>query len=529
MIPMIRTWTVRALSVAALLLFSTGPTFAQCDPGGGTGGTGVDLIVSDIPTTASTDAVNGIYGFSYAVQICNIGTDPAPYETTGADHPLLFQSFYRLHDGRLDMVGASWLRPLLLPAAQDGCGCGCVPAGFSSLGAGCSDVTSAAVNGSPSQLIAPSELIDASQGLTVFPSMFNPPVADATSRKVRVPAIEIDPFLNLGADYYTEVMVISPSDALDGNPQNSASVRQVVVSLGSGFVLQPAGPTGVQQTMLDRWAALDATVTVTEISDGAGGTFQLASRVADLGGGQWRYDYALLNRNSARGAESFTVTTGAAALSQLHFNDVDSHSGDVFDSTDWTSSSVSGLQTWSTDSAAVNPLANALRAGRMTSFGFVADLPPVSGTATVEFFEGSGANSTGVTVLAPATGFLDCNANGIADSVDISSGTSGDCDGNGVPDECDVAEFVRGDVNLDLTVNLADPITLLTALFAGGSLDCPAAADANLDQQIDVADPVWVLSFLFSGGPAPGAPFPACGPDPAGAGPLLGCCASGCP
>ncbi len=33
----------------------------------------------------------------------------------------------------------------------------------------------------------------------------------------------------------------------------------------------------------------------------------------------------------------------------------------------------------------------------------------------------------------------DCNHNGIADSIDISTGTSEDCNGNQVPDECDVA------------------------------------------------------------------------------------------
>lgn len=35
--------------------------------------------------------------------------------------------------------------------------------------------------------------------------------------------------------------------------------------------------------------------------------------------------------------------------------------------------------------------------------------------------------------------FLDCNANGVPDAVDITSGTSTDCNGNGVPDECDLA------------------------------------------------------------------------------------------
>ena len=42
----------------------------------------------------------------------------------------------------------------------------------------------------------------------------------------------------------------------------------------------------------------------------------------------------------------------------------------------------------------------------------------------------------------------DCNRNGVADSLDIASGTSQDCNGNGVPDECDVAVKGRGFGNL---------------------------------------------------------------------------------
>ncbi len=33
---------------------------------------------------------------------------------------------------------------------------------------------------------------------------------------------------------------------------------------------------------------------------------------------------------------------------------------------------------------------------------------------------------------------MDCNGNGVADSIDLSSGASADCNGNGIPDECDI-------------------------------------------------------------------------------------------
>jgi hypothetical protein len=44
---------------------------------------------------------------------------------------------------------------------------------------------------------------------------------------------------------------------------------------------------------------------------------------------------------------------------------------------------------------------------------------------------------------------LDCNGNGILDSVDIAAGTSQDCNMNGAPDECDIAYGISSDANGD--------------------------------------------------------------------------------
>ncbi len=55
---------------------------------------------------------------------------------------------------------------------------------------------------------------------------------------------------------------------------------------------------------------------------------------------------------------------------------------------------------------------------------------------------------------------------------------------------------------------------MLSYQFGGGSADCLDALDANDDGSIDISDPVYLLTFLFSGGAEPPAPFPACGEDP---------------
>ena len=76
-------------------------------------------------------------------------------------------------------------------------------------------------------------------------------------------------------------------------------------------------------------------------------------------------------------------------------------------------------------------------------------------------------------------------------------------------------EFVRGDSNSDSTVDLADALTTLEALFAGGSaLPCARAADTNDDGTVNLGDPISLLQYLFSGAAPPPAPFPTCGLDP---------------
>lgn len=74
--------------------------------------------------------------------------------------------------------------------------------------------------------------------------------------------------------------------------------------------------------------------------------------------------------------------------------------------------------------------------------------------------------------------------------------------------------FVRGDANMDGLFDLGDAISMLTYLFGEGVvITCRDSMDVNDDGSLDLSDPVAFLTFLFSDGPAPGPPFPSCGPD----------------
>lgn len=56
----------------------------------------------------------------------------------------------------------------------------------------------------------------------------------------------------------------------------------------------------------------------------------------------------------------------------------------------------------------------------------------------------------------PAPSIIDCNANGIADAIDISAGTSLDCDFNSVPDECDIRDYPELDCNANGILDQCD-------------------------------------------------------------------------
>ena len=90
-------------------------------------------------------------------------------------------------------------------------------------------------------------------------------------------------------------------------------------------------------------------------------------------------------------------------------------------------------------------------------------------------------------------------------------------------------DFVRGDTNQDNSIDISDPIFLLTYLFAGGTVDCLMALDGNDDNNADLGDAIFLLTFIFGGGAPPTGPFPGCGQDLTPGGTLDCAAFSGCP
>lgn len=129
---------------------------------------------------------------------------------------------------------------------------------------------------------------------------------------------------------------------------------------------------------------------------------------------------------------------------------------------------------------------------------------------------------------------VDCNSNGISDSIDLQNGTSRDCNTNEKLDECDISSgisadlnlnglpdeceptFLRGDANCDARTDISDSVWTLNYLFVGGLKPCCGdAADVNDDGKLDLSDPIRALNYLFQGESPPPAPGPVlpCGID----------------
>ncbi|NCG12366.1 MAG: hypothetical protein GWP38_03365, partial [Planctomycetia bacterium] len=159
----------------------------QCDPGGGQGGTGADVIVGDLVGTQSYGNSGGYYAFSVGTTSCNIGTEELLWISSTNEHPVIGQNMYRLKDGRFEQIGMSWLKHGFTALQGNICNCGCVSSGSGSrLGVGCSDPYGASLNGSQGSLGSRSEVTDPAHGIFVYPQIMDPSNADLTYRRPRV-------------------------------------------------------------------------------------------------------------------------------------------------------------------------------------------------------------------------------------------------------------------------------------------------------------------------------------------------------
>jgi len=374
--------TTRLTLLAALTLLAGLPGAVQAQ--------GPDVTVFDLSDTTNYGTSGGVRGYAIGTRSCNIGTKPLNWcdanggcgdGTTNRDHPVIAQNIYRLKNGRLDQVGASWLKHGFLSTNSSTSGCltgTCTqpPLGSDQLGVGCTDPYGSGLNGS--RPMGRKSEVNPSTGDFPFPPTGGGSSAAVWNQRVAVAETDLDDTNNPGALYYLEGHYIAPDDAIAGNGLNNASYRRVTVN-SSNFNLSMASATVRQKSAIEVWPLVDNTVELINVDAPTLPVerFHVARKVTDLGSGVWHYEYAIHNMNSARSADRLTITFGGStAFSNVGFHDVNAHSGEPYDTTDWGTSTNATSITW--QAAAFSPPedANALRWATMYNFWFDANRGP---------------------------------------------------------------------------------------------------------------------------------------------------------
>ena len=381
---------------------------------------GPDVVVFELPSTSNWGADSGIRAYSVGTTSCNRGDEPLDWISSTNEHPVIAQNLYRVtlpeagtpvEHGKIEMLGMSWLKNGFVSINLTTPGCGTCPGNppGSQLGVGCTDPYSSSLNGSQSRL-GPRSEVNAFTGYFVYPHPEPTGHPDLAGRlQVKESEIINDP---ASYEYFVEGQYIAPDDAASGNGFNNASHREVVVS---GTNLNTIGATEEGRPAIYAWQDVDPEVTIREVLVPNEGLFIVGYKIGDNGDGTWHYEYAVFNLNSHLSARSFSVPIlSDSVITNVGFRDVDYHSGEPYDGTDWAMdvSPPAGWASWFTDDYATNPDANALRWSTMYNFSFDADSPPEMALASIGLFRPDGPPSVSVFVEAPATNLIPLFADG---------------------------------------------------------------------------------------------------------------------
>ena len=424
------------------------------------GGANPDVAIASITDVASYGGtlVNDqlMLGYSFGTVACNIGDAPMPaFAAPDVRHSYIPTNAYRYYNGRFEQVGLGWGKTGANAVQQSFCSTCQQIAGGNYLGIGCSDPAPATPSGAQLFLGARCEVNPSTGALPSIPNEGLPTPPVVVGRRVQMKDIDIDPDVNFGARFVAEAQYIHPADATAGNNTNNNSWREFEVTAlgGSEYGIALIGATAQQQPAIAAWKSFDPAVTLATADVPSDGRYVLGYRVTDNGNGTWHYEYAVQNMTSDRAANSFTVPMGSGVqVTNVGFHDVDYHSGEPYDLTDWTSSVTANGVTWTGGSYKLNPNGNALRFATIYNFFFDANYAPTAANVSLGLFKpgASGApNSVALASVGPAgvpANPADINGDGIVNAADLAivlnnwggSGL-GDVDHNGIVDGADLA------------------------------------------------------------------------------------------
>jgi hypothetical protein len=315
----------------------------------------------------------------------------APYNND--QHPFLIWNLYRVNsDGSIEQIGRSGVKHAFL-TVNAGCADSCNDS--HSLGRGCGDTYGVGNNDSTSDMGPRSEIIPATGQWGRCGSIFDPNCDGSQdgngnsswTQRMKVPEAKLVHTTGDGATFLFESWYVARDDINIYNSMASKSVNPQFS--GSQWTL--AGETNYRLGgAIDRW--VDPTnpglyARSAELSSNEGHA-KVAIKATSVGGGLWRYDYAVMNFDFARaitqdaepnlrvvsnaGFDSFSVPVPAGAIvSNLSFRN-----GQTGSTGAWTATTANNTVTWSANGQPT------LDWGTMYSFSMTVNKPPRMPTTT---------------------------------------------------------------------------------------------------------------------------------------------------
>lgn len=388
---------------------------------------GPDVIVGDLTNLQQFGASGTQVGLAVGSDSCNLGTvDLNWFQLPVNDHPVIPQNLYRMsggptNDERFEQIGQSHLKHAFAALTGNLCNLGCQNPGTQTrLGSGCSDPYSSSLNSGPN--LGSRAWINPFTGAYPRGDSATPPNSHTghthtgSSHRILTEISDLTPSLNPGATYYAEAQYVTPheyawcqSNPGQCNMNNNVSYRRYnVTTAGSPFSFSAAAPTVRVKPAIAAWTgSLSVEFAPDPANDGIG---TIAYKVTNTSPGVWHYEYAIYNQNLDRAIQSFSVPIGGGiALNNIGFHAPPQHPGWAADgtvgsagysSTPWSSTLAFSALTWSTETFAQNPNANAIRWGTMYNFRFDSNRPPENVNATIRFFKTG--NPIFVKVMVPS-------------------------------------------------------------------------------------------------------------------------------
>ena len=339
-----------------------------------------------------------------------------PYKND--QHPFLIWNLYRLNaNGSIEQIGRSGVKHAFV-SVNVGCfDDGCDFLGGHALGRGCGDTYGTGNNDSPWDMGPRSEIVPANGTWGRCGSIWDPDCTgqdsgnnnDEWTQRLKTHESQVDPAANPGATYMMDSWYLARQDINIYNSMATVTGTPHYASNQWSFAGQSNFRLGAA---IDRWVdpanpgtnAMNTELSVHE------GHVKVAVKATDLGGGQWRYDYAVMNFDFARavvqaqgsghgpdprvvsnkGFDSISLPAGGT-LGAMTFSN-----GSVDSSGSWSSSVTDGVVTWTA------PDGGTLDWGTMYSYSITSTSAPTQGTVTLHIAQDGTPTSYDVATLVPS-------------------------------------------------------------------------------------------------------------------------------